>query len=165
MKPNSRPWLYLLCVIGLSHLALAEEVPPSTGPISGLGFSAGAIAGSGLAYRKTQDSFLGENWGYHLSGIAWGSRTNWFGDFGFEALRTVSRRGNFRFYVPIGASIYAETSATSLWLGSGYGIEWEIKQTLLLSFELPLQLQINAVGGWRIEGIYPIPGASIIYLF
>lgn len=149
-----------------------------------LGFSAGAIGGLGMSYRR----FMPNRHGFQIAGAAWGDRERASGNVGVQYMYTVDKNlMGSRFYVLAGTGVYIDgrkygsydydtrTTGPSTWrrsvglnFGAGMGLEYAPKRGVGVSFEVPLSLKIvkrRNSPNYEFDGIYPIPSVSLFYKF
>ncbi len=172
-------------------LIATEDKAPKIESGNGLGFAAGALAGVGIAYRR----HFANKWGIQIAGIAFGDASNLSGSLGVNMIRTLSRSQRVRFYALAGVSTFYsgfQASETAPWgsaecnetnptcpvistdwqnnvllnFGAGIGMEIELTRNLGLALELPITVMLN-LGNREplLNGVYPIPSASLIYYF
>jgi len=135
----------------------------------GLGFTAGALSGIGLAYRQ----HFQNRWGFQIGGGAWGDHDGFEYHTGLEALRTIERTNLTRFYGLGGVGLegsregyegyWSDTTnvphyyssrrnSTVLYLGTGIGIEFtEPKKGISLAVELPYIYMRESSRSWYWE--------------
>lgn len=158
----------------------------------GLGFTAGALSGIGLAYRQ----HFQNRWGFQIGGGAWGDQGGFEYHTGLEALRTFDRTKITRFYGQGGVGVegsregyegfwydtthipqYYSTqwNSTVLYLGIGIGMEiGEPIKGIGAALEFPFLYKREWFQSWENEKlvdkgsgweVIPIPSASVVYYF
>ncbi|MCH7761026.1 hypothetical protein IIA15_06460 [candidate division TA06 bacterium] len=161
----------------------------------GLGLTAGALSGIGLAYRQHFEN----RWGFQIGGGIWGNNRDLDFNMGLVALRTFDRSKSSRFYGMGGVAyhgsrekhqtiVYEFVDSTYTYLTTqnflnhlntlflGVGIGMEIGQPvkgISGSFELPFVFQREFNKFWRDDEIstwsdwkiVPIPSVNLIYYF
>lgn len=155
----------------------------------GVGFTAGLLSGLGFAYRR----HFANDYGLQIGGVAWANRTESFFSLGVEAIRTISRSNKVSLYGVAAMSVFRNNgpefddsgcsfapdairvpcgverrkTTGSLNFGAGIGLEFTPGRHISVSFELPvsLMLDLEEQNRFKRNGIYPIPGASVIYFF
>ncbi len=73
---------------------------------SGLGFSAGFLAGLGFAYRQ----MFASGWGFHIAAGGYADESSVDANVGIELLRVLDETNKVRFYALAGSSLYYSSS-------------------------------------------------------
>jgi hypothetical protein len=147
----------------------AQPSPRDAATSPGMGFSAGALSGVGIAYRR----HFANRWGIHVSGIAYGDATMVWSNVGVNFMRTMSLTARTRFYIVTGVAAfydgseqsnyvevpacpmekpncdpYAElgsewVNSVTLNFGAGIGMEFLLTKNLGLAIELPITIMLG----------------------